>query len=201
MLLQARALKAHHVGDLCVISFIWCHSPSTISIKPVNTFWNLTWSSIFFSQKLQFPITPKVIYPHPAPTSQTDFQSRNPKVVPPLISFSAEEFKRITSICFWRSPLGKGPRRIYCCRNTNIDFIKHCEQRALTLSICPPGPASRLLTELQHLIGEILYPVMLHDVMKRCVEVSHTLRYHQWGNMSEGCLCFLRLLADKVTTR
>lgn len=145
------------------ISFIWCHSPSATSIKPVNTLWNLTWSSLKAISHRN-PNSPKVTYPHPTPISQTDFQPRNPKVVPLLISFSAEEFKQITSICVWRSPLGKGPRRIYCCRNTNIDFIKHCEQRALMLSICPPGPGSRLLTEQQRLIGEILYPVMLHDV-------------------------------------
>lgn len=120
--ISTRLKYSHCTETHCVIwclytSSLWEHLLLLLSIK----------SNILTSIKSQYPSNmlfkaishrkPASTYPrnifHPSPNSSNWFP--NPKSqghVLPLISFSAEEFEQITSICVWRSPMGGGPRRI-----------------------------------------------------------------------------------------
>lgn len=162
--------------------------------------WNLTRSSFSsISQRNPNSLHPLKHTPPPSPNLSNLFQT--PKSQAPPVSFPAEEFKQITSICVQRSPTGKGPKRIYCWQNTNTDFIKHCEQRALILSICPPG-AGRTFADSEaasHRRPFIFLRHMLFSICDEEVDGGCSFCYHQWCKMSEKCLCFSRLSTDKAT--
>lgn len=146
------------------------------------------------------------VYPHPLPAPQTDFQPQNPKAIfLSLVLFSVEEFEQITSICVWKRPMGKGPRRIYSWQNTNIDLIKHREQRALMLPICSPGTGNLLIA--QHLPSDALYLQMPHVAqyltrggewrLAMLVDIS----YEATCQCLDDGLCFLKCSNDKVMDR
>lgn len=157
-----------------------------------------------FSQKPQFAVPPKDIYPHLVPTSQTDFQPQNPKAnTPPSYFFLCWRIQTNYLHMCPKEPLGKGAKK-------NILLTEHKHWLHQTLrAACSDAlhmPTWRWQpfadsTATSHQRDSLSSnAAMLFSICDEEVDGGRSCSLLSPMRSEEG-LCFFRLSTDKVTKR